>query len=214
MKIQVGEVYPTKNYGDLKVIEYKSWKEVIVKFLDTGYIASVTSNSIRIGQIKDRLKPSVYEVGFIGDGGYNSKENKDAYKCWNSIMTRSYCPKYHQKQPTYKDCKVHTDWHNFQNFAKWYEASYPKDGKEYHLDKDIKVKGNKVYSADTCIFVSRCQNNIEAKARHFKFANPEGEIINIYNLTEFCRSNNLQQGNMNSVHNGKRKHHKNLTKAL
>lgn len=67
--------------------------------------------------------------------------------------------------PSYKDVVTCERWKSFQNFSEdiksltgyslWKE-SY--SGYEYDLDKDIKVKGNKVYSKETCMFVSRKEN--------------------------------------------------------
>lgn len=38
----------------------------------------------------------------------------------------------------------------FSNFLKWFNGNYIKG---YALDKDILIKGNKVYSPETCCFV-------------------------------------------------------------
>ncbi|AAW67498.1 hypothetical protein [Listonella phage phiHSIC] len=112
---------------------------------------------MRDGRVKDRLARSVCGVGFIGDGMYqptvNGKMSK-VYSCWNSMLGRCYDENLRHKHPTYKDCTVCDEWHNFQNFAEWHEANYPKDGKSYQLDKDLKVIGNKDYSPEKCMFVS------------------------------------------------------------
>ena len=81
-----------------------------------------------------------------------------------------------------------------------------------HLDKDIKVKGNKVYSPENCDFVTPAENVVEANAKRYKFVSPSGVVTDVYNLSEFCRDNGLTQGNMSSVHEGKRKQHKGWVK--
>lgn len=98
-------------------------------------------------------------VGHLGIGEYkaylNGKKTK-VYVLWDNIIKRCYNPIVHAKYPTYIDCTMHSDWHTFQIFAKWYEENYVEG---YHLDKDILYKGNKVYGPDTCCFVPREINN-------------------------------------------------------
>ena len=49
------------------------------------------------------------------------------------------------------------EWHNYQNFKKWYNENYPSnlDNINFDLDKDLRQIGakNKVYSPDTVIFL-------------------------------------------------------------
>jgi len=45
----------------------------------------------------------------------------------------------------------------------------------------------------------------------WKITNKEGQIFFIRNLTQFCKDNNLSQGNMTEVSKGKRTHHKGWT---
>ena len=40
-KIQDGKVYPTKNYGDLIIVDYRKWNDVLVKFLNTGNLVQI-----------------------------------------------------------------------------------------------------------------------------------------------------------------------------
>lgn len=107
---------------------------------------------------KDRI--AVYGVGFLGVGEYRSEKNGKsdrAYSKWSGMLERCYSDRYHKLKPTYKDCSVHLDWHNFQVFAKWFKENYVEG---FELDKDILFKGNKVYSAETCCFVPREINTI------------------------------------------------------
>lgn len=119
------------------------------------------------GQIKCPYERRYYGIGYLGEGDYKSKENgKDTrvYITWKSMLQRCYSEKYHKKHTTYKDCTVCDEWHNFQNFAKWYEDNYYEiEGQKMHLDKDILCKGNKIYSPETCIYVPQTINGLFIK---------------------------------------------------
>lgn len=158
-----GSIHDTNNYGTLRVLKYISAREVEVEFLKTGYVFTSNTASIRTGVVKDKLKPSVYGVGYVGVGSYeqttNGRSNK-IYACWSGMLGRCYGEHRLIKYPTYVGCYVIPSWHNFQNFAKWYYENYPQDGNKYQLDKDLLVPHNKVYSPDTCIFVPSWLNSL------------------------------------------------------
>lgn len=83
------------------------------------------------------------------------------YQTWMNMLKRCYCKKLHKRRPTYIDCMVCNDWLKFSNFKSWMET---KDWENKHLDKDLKVLGNKLYSPNTCCFTSNKVNNILAHA--------------------------------------------------
>ncbi|AUR92613.1 winged helix-turn-helix DNA-binding domain protein [Vibrio phage 1.174.O._10N.261.55.A8] len=208
-----GTQHMTNKHGKLEVVEYADATNVRVKFVDNGYETTARAADIRNGNVKDYMSPSVYGVGFMGKGGFKSilrgivtKE----YKTWVNMLGRCYDQKYQTRCPTYVGCSVCKEWHNFQNFAEWM-ATQDHDGKQ--LDKDIKVEGNKVYSPDTCTFVTPADNTAEACAKHYAFLSPDGLIEEIYNLNSFCSDNGLDQGHMSQVHLGKRNQHKGWRKA-
>lgn len=63
-----------------------------------------------------------------------------------------------------KGCIVCGEWHNFQNFAKWYDDNYYTiEGKNMNLDKDILIKNNKIYSPNSCIIVPDDINKLFTK---------------------------------------------------
>ena len=128
---------------------------------------------------------SVYGVGYYGEGKYVAKINgkhTPYYKTWNDMMIRAYSNKLHKKFKTYKDCKVCEEWHNFQNFAKWYEENYYEiEGEKMHLDKDILVKGNKLYSPETCVFVPQRINSLFTKGDKRRNIYPIG--VSLYKKT-------------------------------
>jgi hypothetical protein len=107
--------------------------------------------------VKNLLKPHLYTLGFQGIGRYSSTKDKKAYSVWASMLQRCYCTKFHIKHPSYINCTTRDEWHNFQNFAKWFykESNFEKG---LQLDKDLIVQGNSVYSEKTCIFVSPSVN--------------------------------------------------------
>lgn len=73
------------------------------------------------------------------------------YKAWKSVFVRCYSEKFQAKRSTYSGCSVTKEWHLFSAFRAWM-LTQPWRGN--HLDKDILQPGNKIYSPDTCAFVS------------------------------------------------------------
>lgn len=209
--IDVSKVYKSKSCGDFMITKYISCSLVKVRFLSTGYETTTQSSNIRSGSVKDRFHPTVFGVGFLGRGK-NKASNKGvttkAYRVWQSMLGRCYDRSIQLKHPTYTECSVCDEWHNFQTFADWFCENSVID---FHLDKDIKNKGNKIYSPSNCMFVTRKENNIKARAKNYSFKSPYGLHIKVYNLSEFCKINNLHCSNMVQVSNGNRVSHKGWT---
>lgn len=123
-----------------------------------------------VGKIKKRNR-FVRGIG-INDykGCVHDKDMQDipSYKLWTRILARCYDTKrYH----TYKDCGICDEWLRFSNFKRWFDENYI-DG--YHLDKDILVKGNKVYSPETCCFVPQEINKLIINAKKHRGELPVG----------------------------------------
>jgi hypothetical protein len=64
------------------------------------------------------------------------------------MISRCYGPQ-KLRQVTYAGCTVCDEWHNFQAFAEW-NTQQRGYGEGWHIDKDLIVKGNKVYQPDRC----------------------------------------------------------------
>lgn len=122
------------------------------------------------------------------------------------MLKRCYLSK--GKERVYSDCEVCEEWRDFQEFASWFDENYPNDGRDYDLDKDIKVEGNRIYSPETCMFVSRQENSEKANAKSYTLISPDGEKVEVYNMTKFCRENEISQQCMSSVVAGKSIQHK------
>lgn len=94
---------------------------------------------------------------------------------WRHVIIRASSASYKEKFPTYKDVTVCDEWHNFQNFAEWFEQNYnPETMQGWHLDKDILVKGNKVYSPETCCFVPKEINFLFTNRKNQRGSYPIG----------------------------------------
>ena len=78
------------------------------------------------------------------------------YRIWRGMLKRCYSAKFQDTRPTYKGCSVSEEWWRFSNFKRWMEK---RDWEGMQLDKDILFSGNKVYSAETCVFVTKAVNN-------------------------------------------------------
>ena len=73
------------------------------------------------------------------------------YKKWESMLYRCYSKAYQKTRPTYAGCTVCKEWSSFTKFKEWMKN---QNWEGNDLDKDLMVSGNKIYSPDTCIFVS------------------------------------------------------------
>lgn len=128
----------------------------------------IYNENFKNSQTKNLYHPSVFGVGYLGEGKYKTKINgkhTKAYSYWYRALTRCYDPYTLNKYPTYIDCYVCKEWLCFQNFAKWfYKHYYEVPGERMELDKDILFKGNKIYSPDTCVFVPKRINYLFTKS--------------------------------------------------
>lgn len=175
MTVKVGTLFPTNEGSLAVVVGYKNNRSVTVRF-EQGNVSVVRLDHLRSGGVKNPMHRSVCGIGFTGIGKHKSKEggkNSAVYTVWNGMMQRCYSPVYQAKFPTYKGCTVHPDWHNFQLFAEWFFADkYRLDG--WHLDKDIIINGNKVYSADTCCFIPPHLNSLLLDCKASRGGLPQG----------------------------------------
>lgn len=203
--LKVGSVHSTGD-GDVVVTEYESANKIKVKFIETGCERLVRSDYIRSGSIKDYLKPKTYGVGYLGSEKVTgTKFNKLAHKRWSHMLERCYSNRWHNKKPTYEDCEVCDEWKNFTVFLKWFKDNYPKDGGNYHLDKDIKVEGNKIYSPEFCTFVSPEVNSMQRNGTlksYFVLSHERHGIRYVRNLSRFAKEFDAKPNGFSYLING------------
>ena len=165
----VGKVCKSLNSGDFKILKYNNSKNVEIQFINTGFESTVQLGDIKIGNVKDPYVPSVYGVGVLGtkypsrEGDRNTKE----YALWCDMLKRCYSDSYKKRCQTYTGCEVSDNFKSYEYFYEWCNKqigfSNDGNGNPFHLDKDLLVKGNKIYSEDTCIFLPQEINKVLTK---------------------------------------------------
>lgn len=166
---ELGKIYITNENYNVTIIEYFNTNNCTIKFNDKEetILKNVKLCHIKTGSVKNPNKVFLCGVGYLGIGDYKSKGSKIAikrYNAWNKMLRRCYDENVQVKQPTYLGVTVCEEWYNFQNFAKWFEDNWkPWMDENWQLDKDILIKGNKIYSPETCVFVPIEINNLFKK---------------------------------------------------
>lgn len=164
---------------------------------------------IRRGGIRTPYTRTYFNKGFRGEGiwelsfeGKNTREGR----VWQGLLARIYHEKTIARHPTYRECTMDSRWDNFQlfcediqsipNYTLWKNSSRAR---EYCLDKDKLVPGNKHYSKDTCLFLEFGENVVIAKVTgeiYEGYRISDGYTEEFTNQREFCRKYNLAQGNV------------------
>lgn len=95
-------------------------------------------------------------------------KHTDEYASWLSMLCRC-TEKLWSRCYTYHGVTCSDNFKSYTYFYEWYHrqiGASNKDarGKKWCLDKDILVKGNKVYSEDTCVFIPHRVNSLLTKS--------------------------------------------------
>lgn len=202
-----GKVFSTKQYGDFKVLRYTDSRNIDIQFIETGYVTTSHIKEVRTGHIKDPIRPSVYGVGYVGIGPHrctiaeSSRINSPAYEIWSGMIKRCYSEntKVRSKTKSYRGVTVCKEWHNFQNFAEWFNNNLP-DYNSAELDKDLKVIGNKEYSPTACSFVPYQinslfggSNRVSELPRGVHFCNSKKKYVVQVKAGELTKNGNPKQ---------------------
>lgn len=167
---KIGDKYITKEGYEIEVLEKVGNGKLKIKFLDEyGYITIINDG---VKSTKNPFHKSVFGVGYFGVGNYKAKNNNEHfyyYRVWQAMFDRCYSG----KEKIYKNVTVCEEWHNYQNFAKWFHETFPSHIKDikFHLDKDLLQQGveNKIYSPNTCTWLPRRVNSfLQVKNKNTK----------------------------------------------
>lgn len=101
-------------------------------------------------------KKLVYGIG-LNDLPIANTENEKTYWKWAAMLNRCYGPKCQIKYPTYVGCTVCDEWKIFSKFKEWHDQN---NRVGMHNDKDILVRGNKIYGPEYCRFIPKQINTL------------------------------------------------------
>jgi hypothetical protein len=175
---RLNEININKQNCTMKIIQYNSKRDRLVEFQDE-YKGVVHTNyyNFKVGQVKNPYYPSVCNgMGIVGNK-YPicvNKKNIKEYQAWSDMLKRVFKSKY----PTYKDVICCKEWLLYENFYEWIHSQENFDkwynGSNWALDKDILIKGNKVYSPETCCLVPHEINTLFVKSEKTRGDYPIG----------------------------------------
>lgn len=98
------------------------------------------------------------------------------YRAWYNMRERCTSKKFKERNPTYIDVTASAEFKNFTFFHDWWFKQIGYDLENVQLDKDLLVKDNKVYSAETCLLIPNFVNTFLTKRD-----NDRGEcLIGVY----------------------------------
>lgn len=180
--IEFNKIYNSIYYGPYQIIAYlgrdqESKKVVRIRFLNTGYEYDVLHKMVKTGQVKDYSVDYHNRSMTIDKDEYNNHIVKILKSRWKTMMERCYNPNSSSYQAYgaigVTVCDI---WHHFEVFlasitsVKNYHRFYA-DPTNYNLDKDFyqldKPKEQRIYSPNTCIFLSAVDNsNLSVMEHH------------------------------------------------
>lgn len=173
MKVNIGEILYSNNYGPFKVIQECGHNEngrliCEIEFINTGYRCIVLTSNVYKGNVKDAsIKPirniSEFPPELIPD--FIDRKLRETWKC---MLARCTNPN-HKEYYAYGGLGVAIDprWYTFENFKEDCKCLFQYDKfyinpYDYQLDKDYLQqnipKNLRIYSPLTCIFISNRDN--------------------------------------------------------
>ena len=171
-----GVVFKTNNYGDVVVLDYYNARDVTIKFLNTGNVRKTGTSELKKGEIRDNEAFPVYVVGIM-DVPNEARRNvpiPKEYSIWNGVRQRCYNENIRHLAPSYQEAEMSENFKRYSYFKEWCNKQIGFDQDGWQLDKDILIKGNKLYSEATCCFVPPEINSLILKADRIRGKYPIG----------------------------------------
>lgn len=165
----------------MRIVKYNKAIDIVVEFQDE-HKARVHTNyaCFAKGAVKNPYHTLVYGIAIRGDkypASVDGNQTKE-YSAWFQMIRRCFAKRVNQ--PTYNDVVCCNEWLYYENFYEWlhkqenFDKWLNNDG--WHLDKDIIIKGNKIYSPETCCLVPQNVNCLFTKHDAARGSYPIGVI--------------------------------------
>lgn len=141
------------------------------------------------------MKKLVQGVG-INNGKYTATVDgkvRKEYELWKDMLERCYSENYHKKKPTYLGCTVSDNFKHYAYFFEWCQTQTGFNASGYTLDKDLIIKGNKIYSEDNCVFIPNELNMLLLKRQLDRGALPIGVTKSGRNFQALCKINGVKK---------------------
>lgn len=236
-----GKQFTNKNGTKFIIIEYNNANSVLIEFCDEyKYKFYTTYNVCKEGNVKNPYDKTICNnmgcLGLMSDGSKpkttNDGKNTREYSLWRHMLQRCYSGEH----PTYANVTVCDRWLVYANFIEdlplieGYELWLEHHDEGIALDKDIKQVGikNKVYSLDTCKFITKSENTREMNERcdtstrisNFNSNNFSKKVIAksltepkvlVFKSMRQAEKFGFNRSNISACCNGERKTHKGYT---
>lgn len=188
----------------MRIVEDNGYRDVVIEFQDKYKKRIHTKyNHFLSGEIKNPYYPSVYDIGIIGNKYPTKVDGKRTKECtlWYSMLKRCFDKKTKSDNPTYQNVTCCDEWLLYENFYEWLHSqeNFNKwlNGDKWDLDKDILIKGNKLYSPDTCCLVPHCVNALFIKSNENRGSYPIG--VYFYKKSNKFRAQISNKNQINSI---------------
>lgn len=182
-KERLGKIFVNVQGCKMQVIKYDGVRNVVIQFLDEHrHECQTTWQHVKDGNILNPFMPTIFGAGIVGVKyniqGKNGKNIKE-YTVWQKMLERCLDEEFKKRYSAYEDVTVCEEWLYFPNFYEWLHSQenfekWNNNKKEYNIDKDILIKGNKVYSPDTCCLVPSYVNIMFVKHQNHRGDLPIG----------------------------------------
>jgi hypothetical protein len=113
-----------------------------------------------------------------------------------------------------EDRRIAMSGENNPMYGKTHSDEVKKRLSEFRKGKPSGLRGRKMSEeAKQKLRKPKTEEHKAKRKETYVYLSPEGQLVTIFGLNEFCKQNNLSKGAMSLVRSGKRQHHKGWKRA-